>query len=850
VLSQNLNEIRPFRIIVNIDNEIFTSNTEVSNVHTIQSERIKEIMKSFDIKTLRAVFRNRYDDNGVLKNSNINTLKQFNDLNCWQEIIITDYGKTQEIIKILNKEAGIKTAYVEYPIIIKPCISPNDTQFGNQWHLNSFANPNSDIRAENAWDITKGRNDVIIAVCDGGVDYNHLDLDPGDRSRVIEGYDSGDDDNDPMDDLPNSSTQSFAGHGTSVAGVIGAITNNGNQVAGVMWNCSIMPVKMVGSGEIKFPFTGTLWDFSTTAFPSDVADAIDYANNNGAHVINLSYGFNDMGSPINEVILRVPLLYDAIENAYNNNVVIVVAIGNEYNEGNPTEYPAAFSHEVIAVGATDENPLQRRSTSNTGPHINVSAPGSSILTTERFGGTGFHSGTSLAAPIVSGIAGLIISHGLNRDIELTNDDVRHILENTADDIDAVGFDENTGYGKVNAFNALSLINEPNMLYHYSSYSGSTSKTNLEKWNYIGNRWGLSSGIYLDVDRYEVTKHVSFEVPFCDVPQVWLRDRECVSMSFAPPNDGFPWADITNVTTTGFDIRYAVYYARYNSLGQTINKWVPSPLESSKIEYTVVGQPNPAATSGPIIGPSLVCTSNSTFILQNIPSGSTITWSNSSNLLHINEQNRSTYTVKAKNSGVKGIGWVRAALNTGCEDFIVENTFWVGKPDFYLDGDTRIGVREMGIASIEYVSTPYQGISNVQWTCDGAIASVTGGNVIGKFRAGSRPGFGSVYANATNICGSFENRLLVEVVDNWYMIYPNPATDQLNIDIDLNKLSEELKTEPVEITLFDKSMSIRKQIKTKGSRFTLNISELKPDVYFLEIRIGDKTNSEKIIVTHK
>ena len=91
-----------------------------------------------------------------------------------------------------------------------------------------------------------------------------------------------------------------------------------------------------------------------------------------------------MGWPINEVILRVPLLYDAVSNAYANNVVTVVAMGNEFEKGNPTNYPAAFAHEVIAVGNTDRS-LNRWPTSSTGPHINVSAPGTSIWTTDRGG---------------------------------------------------------------------------------------------------------------------------------------------------------------------------------------------------------------------------------------------------------------------------------------------------------------------------------------------------------------------------------------------------------------------------------------------------------------------------------
>jgi subtilisin family serine protease len=125
-------------------------------------------------------------------------------------------------------------AYIEYPINIKPCIVPNDAEYVRQWHLKSSYNPNADIDAEQAWEINTGRNDVIIAVCDGGVDYMHPDLDHGDRSRIIMGYDSGNDDNDPMDDLPDVAG-SYGGHGTHIAGIIGAITNNDTLVSGVMW---------------------------------------------------------------------------------------------------------------------------------------------------------------------------------------------------------------------------------------------------------------------------------------------------------------------------------------------------------------------------------------------------------------------------------------------------------------------------------------------------------------------------------------------------------------------------------------------------------------------------------------
>src|SRR5690606_3802555 len=145
---------------------------------------------------------------------------------------------------------------------------------------------------------------------------------------------------DPMDNLPDNG-DNFAGHGTKIAGVIGARTNNNQQVAGVMWNCSIMPIKMIRSGGIHF-LDIVDWDWSESAFPSDVADAIDYAVSHGAHVINLSYSFPDMGWPINEVALRVPLLFDALNNAYKNNVVVTASMGNKFGEDNSVRYPAGF----------------------------------------------------------------------------------------------------------------------------------------------------------------------------------------------------------------------------------------------------------------------------------------------------------------------------------------------------------------------------------------------------------------------------------------------------------------------------------------------------------------------------
>jgi subtilisin family serine protease len=348
----------------------------------LNSASLQAIFTKYGVSSMACVFKNRYDAKGLLKQN----LAKDNGhlLENWQLVLLPSLAEAKQFMDNLKKESDVVHIQLDEPFEFKPAATPNDQYYTSnfQWHLNDTSFPTADIDAPEAWDINKGRNDVIIAILDGGVDYNHLDMDPGDRSHVIAGIDTGDGDNDPLDDLPYGNPDSYAGHGTSVAGIVGAITNNSRQVSGVMWNCKIMPVKMVGGGNIKFPFIGTVVDFVATAFPGDVANAIDYAVNNGAHVINLSYGFHSAGFLLDQVVLSIPLLYQTLDNAYLNNVVTCAAMGNEYETDNSPSYPAGFYEQVIPVGATTRT-RSRASFSNTGAHISVSAPGAGIYTTER-----------------------------------------------------------------------------------------------------------------------------------------------------------------------------------------------------------------------------------------------------------------------------------------------------------------------------------------------------------------------------------------------------------------------------------------------------------------------------------
>jgi thermitase len=309
--------------------------------------------------------------------------------------------------------------YVEYAepnYIAYISKTPNDSYWSSQWGMTK-------IEAPAAWDITTGSDSVTIAIVDTGVDLFHPDL----SGKLVSGYDFVNDDSDPQDDY---------GHGTHVAGIAAAKTNNSAGVAGLSWGAKIMPVKAMN-------------DYGTGEY-ADIGNGIIYAANNGADIINLS-----LSGPASSSVLE-----EAVEYAHDLGCVVVAATGNNNSSvGYPASYP-----EVIAVAATDSND-QRASFSNYGPEVDVAAPGVGIRSTYWWGGStyGWLSGTSQATPHAAGLAALIwsVSPGLN------NTQVESIIKQTADDLGAAGRDNHYGFGRINARRALeatapSLITSPSM----------------------------------------------------------------------------------------------------------------------------------------------------------------------------------------------------------------------------------------------------------------------------------------------------------------------------------------------------------------------------------------------------
>ncbi len=315
-------------------------------------------------------------------------------------------GSVAESIAKLSACPETRLAEPNYLVHIADII-PSDPDWSAQYGL-------VNIRAPSGWSLSTGSPAVTIAIIDTGVDLGHPDL----SAKIVGGHDFVNNDNSAQDDN---------GHGTHVAGIAAAVTNNGRGVAGVSWGARIMPVKVLDAAG-----NGTF---------ADVAAGITWAADHGAQVINLSLGGTSASS----------VLQDAVDYASAKGVVIVAAAGN-YG-ANFVLYPARFPN-VIAVAATDSTNA-RADFSDYGPEVDVAAPGVDILSTFP-GGYGYLSGTSMSTPFVAGLAAIL------RGIPGSGspDAIAFDMESTALDLGPSGPDSFYGYGLIQMDAAIRLVLPP------------------------------------------------------------------------------------------------------------------------------------------------------------------------------------------------------------------------------------------------------------------------------------------------------------------------------------------------------------------------------------------------------
>lgn len=393
---------------------------------------------------------------------------KLNDIFSAYKITVSNIGKNFNLLdfanNLKNNYAFVKTASPNwmslYPILHT---IPNDPFFNDQWAL-------SKIEAVNAWKTTCGSSQIVVAVIDTGADLNHEDI-IGNYVQDSYRFNAIDSSNDPTD---------FDGHGTLIAGLISAKGNNGRGIAGLTWDCKIMPIKIV---ESVLKGGGTI---------DVILRAVEWAIDHDAQVINMSWEWE----------APHPGLEKLFERAYAKNIVLVSSAGNYYRDTTEPakpliDYPAS-NHRVIAVGAADGQDHRKTFQSkdgqcwgsNYGNELSVLAPGVLLLSTDVTGTNGWNNqlggtiakilcinsslgphddyctimgGTSGATALVSGLAALLLSYNP----QLSNNQVRDIIEQSAEKINdytyniEIGHNNGswnieTGYGRINVHRALQL----------------------------------------------------------------------------------------------------------------------------------------------------------------------------------------------------------------------------------------------------------------------------------------------------------------------------------------------------------------------------------------------------------
>lgn len=407
---------------------------------------------------------------------------------------------------------------------------PNDSLISSQWNL-------SKINAFGAWDISEGNEEIIIAVIDTGVDYLHPDLvgsiwvnsleDINQNGRFDEtdlneidndnngfvddvigwdftnrtgfpfdslGGDYLDWDNDPMD-------EHF--HGTFVSGIVGASVNNEIGISGVVPKTKIMVLRA--------------FDPNGTGDEDDVASAILYAVKMGAKIINMSFGDDKFSF----------VLKDVLQYAYDNNVILVASSGNSGSD--QPHYPSGYDF-VISVGNSNQNDIVS-STSNFGSTLDLTAPGSNIISTDLNSSYRTASGTSASAPHVSGAAALLLSI----DSTLTNEQIKKILKSTSDDIESPGWDIKSGAGRLNIEKALQVPLKSEIKISHPSQDFSTAEN------------------FVDVDLTVISPYFkSYELSFGVgiTPTEWIILSES---SYQHKETNVAQIDISNFPDTSFTV---------------------------------------------------------------------------------------------------------------------------------------------------------------------------------------------------------------------------------------------------------------------------------------------------------
>jgi len=452
--------------------DVKASESKIFKKHSPKKREIKNSSRKRNHPYVRDEILVRFKESSSSDSIN-NSIKSFKGIaekiyktNKIVKIKIPRGERVKDVIKRLEKDPN--TLYAEPNYLYNFDIVPNEPDFNLFYNLNNTGQLggtiDADIDAPEAWNFTTGTQDVVVAVIDSGVDYNHADLsqniwkNPGeipnngiddDNNGFVDdlyGWDFGTNDNDPMD---------TANHGTHVAGIIGAIGNNSIGTVGINWNVKLMLLK-VADAYNQVPV-------------SAVIDALEYAISNGARIANNSYG----GLPYSQA------LRDTIQQADGAGILFIASAGNFGIDNDLSPYyPASYDlPNIIAVAATDKNDLLASFSNYGTTSVDLGAPGKSIYSTLPGNTYNYKSGTSMAAAHVSGVSGLL--YAMIPDLDHNN--AKNFILNSVNQVSSLSGKCLTG-GRLNAWNTLQNANNSLSKIEINS---NVSLRGIASWDNIG-----------------------------------------------------------------------------------------------------------------------------------------------------------------------------------------------------------------------------------------------------------------------------------------------------------------------------------------------------------------------------